>query len=77
MQPYNNCPEWDDLSGASKQERKKFDQTEFMSNVIYNVSRRLGFDYNLTQGEILLSFLGNMFSTSFVSVLLTVAFLIT
>uniref|UniRef100_A0A1B6GTD8 Multiple inositol polyphosphate phosphatase 1 n=2 Tax=Cuerna arida TaxID=1464854 RepID=A0A1B6GTD8_9HEMI len=49
---YDNCPTWEGESGDAKQEQKKFKKGEFMNRVIYNVSRRLGFDYNLTQDNV-------------------------
>ncbi|XP_054282249.1 multiple inositol polyphosphate phosphatase 1-like [Macrosteles quadrilineatus] len=50
--PYNNCPTWDAQSSSAKEEKAKFDKSEWMNNVIYSVSQRLGFDYNLTKDNV-------------------------
>lgn len=46
--PYSNCTVWENTIAELTQEKKRFQETALMKNVIHNVSHRLGFLYNLT-----------------------------
>lgn len=56
FQRYKNCTAWRNAKETSlKNEMNLFDESVLMKNLIYNVSKRLGFSYNLSSGEVQLN----------------------
>lgn len=50
LRPYNSCPKWDENHG--KEERKKFEKTQIFTQVVSDVSSRLGFKFPLKPEQI-------------------------
>lgn len=50
--PYSNCTVWEKTIAELTQEKKRFQETALMKNVIHNVSHRLGFLYNLSMESV-------------------------
>lgn len=50
LRPYKSCNEWSDQK--IKKEKKKFEKTQIFSQVILDISARLGFKYALKSDQI-------------------------
>ena len=52
FQGYTNCSAWNHAKKTElNREMKLYEESTLMGNLIYNISQRLGYSYNLSAGK--------------------------